>query len=232
MQTTVLQFDCITPVGTESRTFVAKSLVIGGWTARDEAAVHHHIEELKAIGVPAPSKTPLYYSAAVNQALQCDTMQVVGPNTSGEAEFVLVAMDGELWVTAGSDHTDRKTEAYSVAISKQVSAKMLGRTLWRVADVLPHWDKLMLRSHIIENGKRVPYQEGTLAAMRPHLDIIGKYTNVSDGKLADGTILFCGTLAAIGGVRPAPRFEMELHDPVLGRSIALAYDVQDLALVA
>jgi hypothetical protein len=230
MQTTVLQFDCITPAGTDSRTMVVKSLVIGGWTARDEAAVHHHIEELKAIGVPAPSKFPLFYMAAVNQALQADTMQVVGPNTSGEAEFVLVQMDGELWVTAGSDHTDRKTEAYSVAISKQVSAKMIGRTLWRVADVLPHWDKLVLRSHIIEGGKRVPYQDGTLAAMRPHHDIIGKYTPT--GKLAEGTILFCGTLAAIGGVRPAPRFEMELLDPVLGRSIPLAYNVQDLDLVA
>ena len=230
MQTTVLQFDCITPTETDSRSFVVKSLVIGGWTARDEAAVHHHIEELKALGVPAPSKTPLYYMGAVNQALQGDTMQVVGPNTSGEAEFVLVAMDGELWVTAGSDHTDRKTEAYSVAISKQVCAKMLGRTLWRVSDVLPHWDKLVLRSHIIENGKRTPYQDGTLAAMRPHLDIINKYTG--GAKLADGTVLFCGTLAAIGGVRPAPRFEMELHDPVLGRSIALGYAVQDLALVA
>jgi hypothetical protein len=230
MQTTVLQFDCVTPADTDSRAFVVKSLVIGGWTARDEAAVHHHIEELRALGVPAPSKFPLYYMGAVNQALQGDTMQVVGPNTSGEAEFVLVAMDGELWVTGGSDHTDRKTEAYSVAISKQVCAKMIGRALWRVADVLPHWDKLVLRSHIIENGKRVPYQEGTLAAMRPHQDIIGRYTG--GGKLLDGTILFCGTLAAIGGVRPAPRFEMELHDPVLGRSIALAYTVQDLALVA
>ena len=230
MQTTVLQFDCITPVGTDSRSFVVKSLVIGGWTARDEAAVHHHIAELKAIGVPAPSKTPLYYSGAVNQILQSDTMQVVGPHTSGEAEFVLVAMDGELWVTAGSDHTDRKVEAYSVAVSKQVCAKMIGRTLWRVADVLPHWDKLALRSHIIEAGKRIPYQDGTLAAMRPHLDIIGKYTGGS--KLADGTILFCGTLAAIGGVRPAPRFEMELHDPVLRRTIALVYTIQELDLVA
>ncbi len=230
MQTTVLQFDCITPAGTDSRTMVVKSLVIGGWTARDEAAVHHHIEELKAIGVPAPSKTPLFYMAAVNQVLQADTMQVVGPHTSGEAEFVLVAMDGELWMTAGSDHTDRKTEAYSVAISKQVSAKMIGRTLWRVSDVLAHWDKLVLRSHIVEGGKRVAYQDGTLAAMRPHHDIIGKYT--STGKLVEGTIMYCGTLAAIGGVRPAPRFEMELHDPVLGRSIALAYNVEDLDLVA
>ena len=30
-------------------------LVIAGWTGRDVAALNHHIDELKAIGVPPPS---------------------------------------------------------------------------------------------------------------------------------------------------------------------------------
>ena len=30
-------------------------LVIAGWTARDRAAVDHHIAELAALGVPPPS---------------------------------------------------------------------------------------------------------------------------------------------------------------------------------
>ena len=30
-------------------------LVIAGWTGRDVAALNHHIEELKAIGVQPPS---------------------------------------------------------------------------------------------------------------------------------------------------------------------------------
>ena len=34
-------------------------LVVAGWTGRDEAAVRHHIDELAALGVPAPSKSPL-----------------------------------------------------------------------------------------------------------------------------------------------------------------------------
>ena len=29
--------------------------------------------------------------------------------------------------------------------------------------------------------------------------------------------MFCGTLGAKGGIRPAARFEMELDDPVLKR---------------
>ena len=34
-------------------------LVIAGWTGRDVAALEHHIEELKAIGVQPPSSVPL-----------------------------------------------------------------------------------------------------------------------------------------------------------------------------
>ena len=44
--------------------------------------------------------------------------------------------------------------------------------------------------------------------------------------------MFCGTLGAIGGVRPGSRFEMELEDPVLGRRLAHAYDVESLPVVS
>jgi hypothetical protein len=37
--------------------------------------------------------------------------------------------------------------------------------------------------------------------------------------------MFGGTFAAKGGIRPASRFEFELEDPVLKRSIRHAYDV-------
>ncbi len=44
--------------------------------------------------------------------------------------------------------------------------------------------------------------------------------------------MFGGTLGAIGGIRPASRFEMELEDPVLGRSLTHAYDIAVLPVVA
>ena len=37
--------------------------------------------------------------------------------------------------------------------------------------------------------------------------------------------MFGGTFAAIGGIRPADRFEFELEDPVLKRTIRHGYDV-------
>ena len=52
------------------------------------------------------------------------------------------------------------------------------------------------------------------------------------GGLAPGAALFCGTLPAMGGIRPADRFEMELFDPGTGRRIAHAYEVEALPVVS
>jgi hypothetical protein len=56
---------------------------------------------------------------------------------------------------------------------------------------------------------------------------------VPDGKvlLPENTLMFCGTLAARGGVRPTERFEFEIEDPVLGRSIAHGYSVRILPVL-
>jgi hypothetical protein len=40
--------------------------------------------------------------------------------------------------------------------------------------------------------------------------------------------MFCGTLAAKGGIRPSERFEIELEDPILGRKLTHAYDIASL----
>ena len=43
--------------------------------------------------------------------------------------------------------------------------------------------------------------------------------------------MFMGAIAAEGGIRPAPRFEMELADPVLDRALRHAYDIRALPIV-
>ena len=50
------------------------------------------------------------------------------------------------------------------------------------------------------------------------------------GAFGDGTLMFCGTLAAIGGIRPAERFDFALVDPVLDRRIEHGYDVTILPI--
>ena len=213
----------------DGRTYVIDQLVIAGWTGRDVMALEHHIEELKAIGVQPPSKVPLYYRVAASLLTQADAIEVCGEDTSGEAEPVLVGTPDRLWVTVGADHTDRKLEAYGVAHSKQVCPKVLGRTAWRFEDVEPHWDQIILRSFIEEGGKKVPYQEGLLAKMRLPRDLIAGWHG--DKRLPSGVVMFCGTLPAIGSIRPSSRFDMELDDPVLGRKIEHSYTIHALPIV-
>lgn len=109
-----------------SVSFTPTNLVVAGWTGTDEKGLLHHIEELAALGVPRPSSVPVFYRNAVSNVMQVDRLQVLGPDTSGEVEPVVLAMDDGLWLTIGSDHTDRKAEAMGIALSKQLCAKVLG----------------------------------------------------------------------------------------------------------
>ncbi len=227
----MLQFTRHTKAGSQALTFSPIHLVIAGWAARDEAAVKHHIDELAAIGVPPPSSVPLFYRGAASLLTQSTSVEFLGPDSSGEVEPVIIGMDDGLWLTIGSDHTDRKAEAQGVALSKQLCAKPVGTELWRLDDVVAHWDDLELRAYATIDGTRHLYQEGKLATLRPPSDLIPRYTQ-GKSQLAPGSVMFGGTLGAIGGVRPASRFEMEISDPVLGRSIKHGYDVVQLPVIA
>jgi len=156
-------------------------------------------------------------------------IDVVGTQTSDEVETVIFSSGG-LWIGLGSDHTDRAAEAYSVALSKQLCRKVVARELWPFAEVAPHWDRLALRAHVVTAGKRRVYQEGSAATIRDPRELMERYAGRS-ASLPEGTVMFCGTQPAIGGIAPADRFEMELEDPVLGRSIRHAYDIRALPLV-
>lgn len=209
------------------------TVVVAGWAGRDKAAIEHHIEELAELGVPRPSSVPLYYRIAQNQLTQAKQIQVVGPHSSGEIEALVFAAQGRLFIGISSDHTDRKLEAYSVALSKQVCAKPAGLQAWEYSEVESHWDELMVRSWIEEDGKRVLYQEGALSSLRTPRDLIAGYLAESgQSEFSEGTAMTCGTVAAIGGIRSSSTFEMELHDPRLNRSLSHRYTVQILPEIA
>jgi hypothetical protein len=200
-------------------------LVIAGWTGRDQAAVEKHIRELEELGIARPASAPIYYRVAASRVTTRPTIEVSGGDSSGEVEFFLLRHAGVLYVGVGSDHTDRKAETVGVSLSKQMCEKPVASTLWEFSSVEPHWDQLVLRSWVWEDGNRVLYQEGNVTAMRSPQDLMTRFR--PEG-LEDGTLMFCGTLAAKGGIRPAGRFEMELADPVRRRSLRHGYDIVTL----
>jgi hypothetical protein len=224
----MLNFDLHAGQGIQPVSLQPSALVVAGWTGRDEAALRHHIEELAAIGVPRPSSVPVFYRNSLLNLTQAPVVEVLGPDTSGEVEPVIVALGDRLCLAVGSDHTDRKAETQGIALSKQLCAKPIGRDLWALEDIAGHWDRLQLRSFATIDGRRVAYQDGTLSGMRPPADLIARYGS----RLKPDSVMYCGTLAAIGGIRPATRFELELEDPVLGRTLRHAYDISVLPVVS
>jgi hypothetical protein len=210
-------------------TLAIDQAVIAGWTGRDPVARDKHIAELEAIGIARPASTPIYYRVSACRITTADSIEVCGGDSSGEVEFVLIGWQGRTFVGLGSDHTDRKVETYSVTVSKQMCDKPIADELWELEDVIDHWDRMILRSFAWINGDRVLYQEGTLDAMLPVKELLAK--GFEGGKLPDGCAMFGGTFAAKGGIRPASRFEYELEDPVLKRSIRHAYDVVELPVL-
>jgi hypothetical protein len=204
-------------------------LVIAGWTGRDRTALEKHIAELAKIGIKPPATVPIFYRASAARLTTDDSIEALGGASSGEAEFVLLRHAGRLWVGAGSDHTDREVEKYGISVSKQMCDKPISPEFWAFDDVAPHWDKLMLRAHISENGARTLYQEGPVTAMLDPLALIEQFAGTKG--LEENTLMFCGTLSAHGGIRPADSFEFELDDPVLARKIQGRYQVDALPVL-
>lgn len=210
---------------TEPKDITIDQLIVAGWTGRDSHAVNHHIKELAALGIKPPSNVPLYYRVSASLLVQSKQIQVLGNTSSGEVEPLLVKAGNQWWLGLGSDHTDRQLEAYSVAASKQACVKPVADTLWPLSTVEAHLDELILRCSILENNRWLTYQEGTLANIRPLSELI------EAADLPDNSAMLCGTLGAIGGVRPAQHYKMSLEDPVSNHSIELEYQVDELPII-
>jgi len=210
---------------------MVRQLVIAGWTGRDPATVHKHIEELKAIGVPPPSTVPVFYEVSSALMTTSTDITVVGAKTSGEVEFVLINTRQGLLVTVGSDHTDRWLETVSVHHSKQVCPKPVAAECWFFESVEAHWDQLILRAYSHLGDHRRLYQEGPVTNMLAPSDLIARYAQLN-GELAVGAAMSCGTLPMKDGIEYAARFEIQLEDPMTQRTLSHSYHVKALPVAA
>lgn len=219
-----IEFSIVANGKSEQRSITVDNLVIAGWAGRDREALEKHISELEREGIPRPARTPEFYRVGVNLLTTEPAIAVPGDTSSGEIEaFILKAAD-ELWVGIGSDHTDRQLEATSVVMSKQACPKPIGTTLWPLSEIRGHWDEIGISSHRYEGEERIAYQRGRLSANLTGEELFERYEE-ENGMVADGTLMFCGTIPAIGGIRFSQRFEMEMHDPVRDLYIRHAYDI-------
>jgi hypothetical protein len=222
------------PLVVESRdghrplSFSVRRIVCGGYSSRDQGEVERHIKELERLGIARPREIPVFFAVASYLATVGGAIEVQGPFTSGEVEFVLLFGPGGPWVTVGSDQTDRFFERHSVPASKQLCPKIVGGTVWPVAEVEDHWDELVLRSWVRSGRKRRLYQEAALAAMLPPNGLLPGLRRHAGRELA-GVVLFSGTVPTLDGeLVYGDGYELELADPRLERKIRTQYTVQVL----
>jgi hypothetical protein len=205
-----------------------RRLINAGYTGRDQEAVRHHIEELKAHGVPAPERTPVLFPKPAALLTQGPTIEVLGETTSGEAEFVLLVARGRVLVAAGSDHTDRELEKVSIEKAKMVCPNVLSREVWDLAEVRDGWDDIVLRGYATAKGRRALYQDARLGAMMTPEDLMALAKGRTDGDL-EGLALFSGTVPMLGGEMVfGHRFEVELVDSRRGRTLRCDYRIAPL----
>ena len=214
--------------------FPVRRVVNAGYVGRDQEAVRAHIEELAREGIPPPSAVPMLFPFLTAQLTTADRIEVIGGDTSGEVEYVLLLHQGETYVGVGSDHTDRALERDNLIKSKQICANVLSREVWRYQDVQPHWDDLQLRSWVRATAAdpEVLYQEARLGAILSAETLLELVRSRIRDQQEEGLVIFSGTVPLrTGHTIYGESFRGELLDPRTGRNLSFAYHVERLTYV-
>jgi hypothetical protein len=208
--------------------FPVRRVFNAGWAGSDRAAIQHHIDELAQMGVPAPRLIPTLFALGNHLLTTSDAIQVHGDKTSGEVEYVLLKHEDELYVTVGSDHTDRRLEAHSIPKAKNMCLNVMARDVWPYEEVKNHFARLKLTCWVLVDGKRSLYQKDVCSALLPPeywLDDL----ETRIGGFGAGTVLFSGTIGTVAGLVVSDSYEFQMTDRVLNRTISHKYDCEVLS---
>jgi hypothetical protein len=207
--------------------FPVSHLICAGWVGRDREALQAHIDELFQLGIPKPTRVPIYMNLSPYLLTTDHEITVVSDRSSGEVEYVLLWRDPDIWVTVGSDHTDRDIETRSIPASKQMYAKCLASQCWPYEELKDHWEQLALRCWVTREGKRALYQQASLASILSPAELLHGLPKEGIGH-QEGVMLFSGTVATQSGIVYGDSYDLELEDPVLKRSLQHSYQVSIL----
>lgn len=214
-------------IGKQELLFPIRRLICTGWVGRNKKALRVHIDELAQHGVPPPTRTPIYLNFSPYLATTSDAIDVISRESSGEVEYVILKEGDSTYIGVGSDQTDRGFEKFSIPASKQMYAKIMAPVVWPYQEIKDHWDQIVIRSWTTSNGKRLLYQEESLATI---LDVEALLEQLpkDEGLPTDGLVLFSGTVPTKIGLVYGEGFDFEMEDPILDRKIRHGYQVRVL----
>lgn len=209
-------------------------MVNAGYVGRDTAAVKAHIEELAKEGVPEPASVPMVFPVSARNLTTENRIQVVGGDTSGEVEYVLILNNGKVYVGVGSDHTDRRVETGSIVKSKQVCQNVMSATVWDLDMVKDRWDELILECRVKPGPDSEPviYQKSFCKTIISPADLISLVRSRMTDQQTRGLVIYSGTIPFIpDDMIYAASYRCALIDPQSGSELTCEYEVEELTFL-
>lgn len=228
MEKNILTGEYIFNIDNKEKSFSVSSVYCIGYSGSDSKKVKAHIDELAELGIPKPPEIPMLYPVRISNLNQNGSIEIIGSKTSGEAEIVLIfgETESEIYVSVGSDHTDRELESVDINKSKQVCDKPLANQAWPLSKLVDGWNELKLVSKVLINGRWEAYQEQNVTAILPLNEILA-YLNKKSLDLKN-SVVFAGTVPLLNGFKYGDGYEVELVDPINNKSISCKYFVKNL----
>ena len=203
-----------------------------GFTMRDAEKMQRHLEECYKLGIKELicDRPPLVMPISDWAVLTDTAITVQRPKSSGEVEIVtLVDENDTIYVTVGSDHTDRSLEGIDIPWGKQVTPNVVAPHAWRWDEVKDHWDQVTMECWVIDGGHHMKYQEALVNEFWTPAEMLQGVRD-SVAKVPGAIILFSGTVVSIEEkLRFAESWTIKMIDPVLNRTIEHTYTVSVLA---
>jgi hypothetical protein len=213
--------------------FRVSRMVNMGFSGRNQETVRKHIEELKKQEIQAPSIIPTVYPVSPYMATQEPIIYVQEQRNSGEAEFVLIIDDKDIYVAVGSDHTDRELEKISILKSKQICPNIVSKEAWLLQDIAAEWDEIVLRSWTKEKDVRTLYQEATLSAILSPSSLVECVKSRTIDRSSSGLMIYSGTIPVLTTEMAfASEFEVELFNPRKGNRLTCQYKIRVLDFIS
>jgi hypothetical protein len=206
-----------------------KQLVHCGRTSRDPARLPRHTALAPgARGTTPAASGPVAFSVPPVNATQTEKVCVYDRKNNAEVEPVLLFdEEGRQLIAVGSDHADRALESLAGPKSKLWSPKVISQAAWLYEDVKSHWDELILKLWGYPDGQKQPYMnDRTAAILSPEaiLEVIRRQCPLTGFK---NTVVFCGSVSFLTPeMMWGPAWDLELFDPVAGRSLRHQYEVE------
>lgn len=203
-----------------------KNLIVMGFTPRDEKVIKELFEALKNIGGSIPDKTPMIYPLSQDLLTTREEITVVGNDTNGEVEYLIISYHGDIYIGVGSDHADKQIESSDIHRSKQLCAKHMCQEIWKWSEVKDHWDQVVLESRYLVNGTEELYQKNIAEIMLRPEKIMESVEEFYHKKISDmNCVIFSGSVPTLGGFRYGEHFRYSLFDPVKRRKIGSEYSI-------